>query len=69
MPGDSDKKTKEVLTTCIAGGISTVLVVSFLLFVFLFGNEEKSYVKKTDEKSKNRYRHPAGYPLQRILMR
>ena len=48
MPGDSDKKTKEVLTTCIAGGISTVLVVSFLLFVFLFGNEEKSYVKKTD---------------------
>lgn len=60
MPGDSDKKTKEVLTTCIAGGISTVLVVSFLLFVFLFGNEEKSYVKKTDEKEQKSVQASGG---------
>lgn len=49
MPGQSDKKNKGILTTCIAAGISTVLVVSFLLFVFLSGGEEEEYKKRTED--------------------
>lgn len=46
MPGQSGKKNKGILTTCIAAGISAVLVVSFLLFVFLFGGEEEEYKRE-----------------------
>ena len=49
MPGQSGKKNKGILTTCIAAGISAVLVVSFLLFVFLFGGEEEEYKKRIED--------------------
>lgn len=58
MPEHSDKKTKGILTTCIAGGISTVLVISFLLFVFLVGTDEETYSRRTNDREPEKAEAP-----------